>query len=852
MDHTIIYGNIRVQLLSADIVRIEYSEKQDFCDRDTFFIPGRSQMKGFDHYSTEETKEGIEIFFDGLKLEISGRAASLDGVRLTDQAGEVLYVGTRGRNSGELPPLGDTPRVFDLYDTPRILTPEGGYTWRGDVPDDGYEIEEDVQDVYLLLCQKDARKLRRLYVELTGRNELVRLAVLGAWDSRFYAYSEESAKAMIDEFIRRDIPLDNLVLDTDWRAASERGIGYDINTCLFPDMRRFLEYAHSKNVEIMFNDHPEPVEGASSLLDGREVKYREEKLRFLLALGLDTWWYDRNWITSLISPTKGLKAETWGLVIFHDVTENFYREQAGENSPVRPVIMGNVNNIVNGVYREILDSASHRYSIQWTGDNCCDRESIANEIGNILKAGNNAVGYPNFDCGGHLGNPDKELYLRWIQCGVLSPVFRPHCTKGLERYREPWEYGDPEVVEIARRYYKLRYRLLPVLYKSAYENYESGVPLCRAMGWNYPEDEKALAVEDAFMLGRNLLAAPVCGGKFEKLPREWYAAPVRASYYDGTKFEGEPIWKESYDSLNLYFDRVSPGGDVPVYEYSAVFETCLVCEEDVDLIVEANDGLRVKIDGVQTCEAFFGHSALLQNAGVLTGGKRHQVRIEYCQYDQAACVSLWYRRRTGDLSGRSVYLPEGEWMNLFDGRRYAGSDTCEVCSLPDTMPLFVRLGGVIPLAEDGQTTAEQKWNRITFDYYPSRDAQDRDYLYEDDTKTTAYRTGEYRKTPYQAGYDAGAERFYLTIGKAEGEFLGEKCFSHRRVAVRFHLLPDVGDIRRVLVNGLETPFTVLKKEEGAFPLRGNSAAADSDVLVLETGGSVWSETRIEFVVKTEE
>ena len=137
MDHTIIYGNIRVQLLSADIVRIEYSEKQDFCDRDTFFIPGRSQMKGFDHYSTEETKEGIEIFFDGLKLEISGRAASLDGVRLTDQAGEVLYVGTRGRNSGELPPLGDTPRVFDLYDTPRILTPEGGYTWRGDVPDDG-------------------------------------------------------------------------------------------------------------------------------------------------------------------------------------------------------------------------------------------------------------------------------------------------------------------------------------------------------------------------------------------------------------------------------------------------------------------------------------------------------------------------------------------------------------------------------------------------------------------------------------------------------------------------------------------------------------------------------------------
>lgn len=852
MNYTIICGNIRVQLLSADVIRIEYSEKQDFCDGDTFLIPGRSQMKGFDRYRTEETEAGVEIFFDGLKLEVSGRAASLDGVRLSDRAGEILYRGERGRNSGELPPLGDTPRVFALYDTPRILAPEGGYAWRGDVPDDGYEIEEDAQDVYLLLCREDARKLRRLYVELTGRNELVRLAVLGAWDSRFYEYSEESAKAMIDEFISRDIPLDNLVLDTDWRAASERGIGYDVNTELFPDMKRFLDYAHSKNVEIMFNDHPEPVEGASSLLDGREVKYREEKLRSLLALGLDTWWYDRNWITSLISPTEGLKAETWGLAVFHDVTENFYREQAGEEQPVRPVIMGNVNNIVNGIYREILVSASHRYSIQWTGDNCCDRESIANEIGNILRAGNNAVGYPNFDCGGHLGNPDKELYLRWIQCGALSPVFRPHCTKGLERYREPWEYGDSDIVEIARRYYKLRYRLLPVLYRSAYENYENGAPLCRAPGWNYPEDEKALAVDDAFMLGTNLLAAPVCGGRFEKLPAEWYVAPVRAAYYDGTKFEGKPVWEESYDSLNLYFDRVSPGGGVSVYEYSAVFETCLLCGEDVDLIVEANDGLRVKIDGVQTCEAFFGHSALLQNAGVLTGGKCHQVRIEYCQYDQAACVSLWYRRRTGDLSGRSVYLPEGEWMNLFDGACHEGGAVCHAACSRETMPLFVRLGGVIPLAEEAQTTAEQKWDRLTFDYYPSREARDRDYLYEDDTRTTAYRTGEYRKTPYEAGYDAGAGSFFLKVGRAQGTFRGEKCFSGRTVAVRFHLLPGAERVRQVLVNGRETPFTVLKREAGAFPLKGNAAAADSDVLLAETTGSVDLEIGIEFVLETEE
>jgi alpha-glucosidase (family GH31 glycosyl hydrolase) len=848
MEHTIICGNMRVQMLSADIIRIEYDENKEFCDENTFFVPCRSRMEGFDDYTIDEEEGEIRISFDGLELYLSRQASSLAGIRLTDQEDKILYEGKRGRNSGELPPLCDTPQVFALYDTPRILVPEGGYAWRGDVPNDGYRIKEDVQDVYLLLCRKDAQKLRRLYVELTGRNEMVRLAVLGAWDSRFYEYSEDSAKSMIDEFIRRDIPLDNLVLDTDWRAASERGIGYDINTGLFPDMKRFLDYAHGKNVEIMFNDHPEPVEGAESVLDGREVNYREEKLQSLLALGLDTWWYDRNWITSLISPTKELKAETWGLAIFHDVTENFYKKKAGGDSPVRPVIMGNVNNIVNGIYREIMDSASHRYSIQWTGDNCCDRESIGNEILNILKAGNNAIGYPNFDCGGHLGNPDRELYLRWIQCGALSPVFRPHCTKGLERYREPWEYGDPEVVEIARRYYKLRYRLLPVLYKSARENYESGVPICRALGWNYPQDEKALAVEDAFMLGGNLLAAPVYGGRFERLPKEWYKGPVQAVYYNGTRFEGEPLWEKTYDSLNLYFDRISPGGDVPVYEYCAVFETCLLCEEDVDLIVEANDGLRVKIDAVQTYEAFFGHSALLQNAGILTGGKCHQIRIEYCQYDQVSCVSLWYRRRMGDLSGRRVYLPEGEWMNLFDGTIHAGAEVCRTVCDYDTMPLFARLGGVIPLAEDAQTTKEQQWDWLTLDFYPSRKAGDKDYLYEDDGRTTAYKDGEYRKTPVEAGYDAESGRFYVTVGSAEGEFKGDKCFFQRTIAVRFHLLPGAENVRQVLVNGVETPFTRLQKDERAFPLKGNSAAADSDVILVESMNSVSRETRVEFVL----
>lgn len=848
MTNTVKCGNIRIQFLTADIIRVEYDKKQRFCDQDTFFIPAKSRMEGYEEYTVSETAEAYQISFGDKILLVSVQAASLCGVEMLNRAGDTLYQGECGKNSGELPALDKTPQVFALYDTPRILVPQGGYTYRGDIVNSGYEIDESAQDVYLLLCEGNAQKLRRLYVELTGKNEMVRLSVLGAWNSRFYEYSEESAKGMIEEFMKREIPLDNLVLDTDWRAASDRGIGYDVNTKLFPDMKRFIDYAHDKNVEIMFNDHPEPVDGAASVLDSAEVKYREEKLQSLMKLGLDTWWYDRNWITSLISPTRGLEPETWGLAIFHDVTENFYKKQAGENEPIRPIIMGNINDIVNGNYRAIRDSASHRYSIQWTGDNCSDRESIANDMRNILQAGNNAIGYANFDCGGHIGNPEKELYLRWIQFGSLSPIFRPHCTKGMERYREPWKYADEEIVDICRQYYKLRYRLLPVLYKSAYENYESGTPICKALGWLYPKDEKAHAIDDEYMLGSNLLVAPIYGGKFMKLPQEWYTTPVKATYYNGTEWKGEPVWENTYDKLSLYFERVSPGGNVPVYEYSAVFETELIVEEDVDLIVEANDGLRVKIDDVQTYESIFGHSALLQCVGVLSAGKRHKVRIEYCQFDHAACVSLHYRRKTGDLSTRMVYLPSGTWMDLFDGQLYTGNKTYEKTWSYNTMPLFVRLGGMIPLAKEVQTTAQQKWNVITFDYYPSKEAEEKDYLYEDDTCTTAYKLDEYRKTPYSAKYDEKSNQFTVIVGKAEGEFRGEKCFASREITIRYHLLPEIESVKKVLVNGQESEFVILERNSDAFPLRESGAAPDNNVLLVKFTNDVSKEVQIEFVL----
>jgi hypothetical protein len=285
-----------------------------------------------------------------------------------------VYRYRTAKNSGELPKIGKTPFVFALTDSPRIVCPSAGYSAESQ---QRFEIEKNTRDVYLLVCRHDAKKLRSLYVSLTGRNEMVRLANLGSWNSRYYKYTQKEAQEMIDLYRKHAVPLDNMVIDTDWRAATERGIGYDINTTLFPDMKGFFDYAHGRNVEIMFNDHPEPQEGAKSAFDPKEIAFREEKLQSLTELGLDTWWYDRNWITALISPVKSLLPETVGMYLFADVTKNHYAKRSGSSKiHRRPVIMANVNNIQNGTYCKVSDSASHRYSVQWTGDIGCKNEHL--------------------------------------------------------------------------------------------------------------------------------------------------------------------------------------------------------------------------------------------------------------------------------------------------------------------------------------------------------------------------------------------------------------------------------------------------------------------------------------------
>ena len=818
-----IFGQIRVQAICDRIIRIERKNGDSFFDENTFFVPDRNSLFKDGDFS-KAVDGGVKIGNYEIRPTDKKDACRVEVYK----NGTLIYTVKECLNSGELPPLYCTPDVFAVADNPRVTVPAGGYSVnrKGE-----YKIEENILDVYLILCDGDFKLLREYYVRLTGRCEMPRLSTLGAWNSKYYPYTDKEALQVIKDYRDHDYPLDNLVIDTDWRT-DENGWGYDINEKLFPDMRAFLEKAHSEKVDIMFNDHPEPVDGAT-VFEAKEIAYRERNLQSLLGIGLDTWWYDRNWLTALVSPTKNIPCETFGMYLFYDITKHFYQKKSGNELIYRrPDIMANVDNIANGTYVKINSSASHRYPIQWTGDILSDESDLAQEVHNLIKGGNNCVAYVNADCGGHGGNPDKEMFIRWMQFGTLSPVFRPHCMNGgLVRTREAWQYDD-ETVDIVRKFNNLRYRLLPVIYAQAHNAYVSGEPLFKAVGWNYPKDEKALKTEDEYMLGKDLLIAPIAGYPPKSLDEKDFVTPVEATYFNGTELKGEPIFVTRYKTLNMNLNNVAPEEEVPCYNYSARFITSVRFEKAVELILRVDDGAKVWIDGELVLTDNMFHSALNHKLAVLEPNRTYSVKIEYFQGGAQAVAMLCYTEVVPQQNP-SAYLPYGKWLDAFNGKICDGNSTVSRAYGLCESPLFIRMGAVIPLAYEARNTKEQTWDKLVYDFYPVKGGTSEGVLYEDDTETTAYKAGEYRVSAYRAEYNAADNAFTLTLEPSAGEFNGEKAFQSRRILIKAHLTDQINSVKLVTVNGVEVPFKINPKNAETFPLSATHDAPDGDVVTAE-------------------
>jgi len=833
-----VVGNVRVQLLSDSLVRLELKGPAGFENRITFHVLNRDWPGTT--FTTNADVGAVVIHTADYTVRVPQNAESLDGVRVESTSGQLLYAYNGKLETNRwLPGPADQPQAWWFADTPRIIPPAWGLTPPPRTPDagrqlpnGGWDLGNDAPDVYIFVPRGSYFTLRKDFLKLTGPTEMPPLFAFGAFDSRWYDYSEATALKQIDDYRTRKIPLDVLVVDTGWRAGASTG--YQPNTNLFPDVARFLREAHARNVRILFNDHPEPLNTNVTGLDAKELNYRFNGLAGLLNDGLDIWWYDRNWWVALVPPAPGLKKEIWGMRLYHDTTARIRPKQ-------RPLIMANVDGIDNGIRKRPMDVAAHRFPFQWTGDIGPGWEFLRRAVENAVYSGVQSLfPYESDDLGGHTSNPTPEQYIRWIEYGALSPVYRPHCTHNLKRM--PWTFG-PEAENVARRFVDMRYRLLPVFYAAAHENYETGEPLLRRLDLDFPQFAEARRA-DEYLLGKNLLVAPVLQGSLQTVPAIWLMTSdgqpgLTAEFFVNENLSGTPALTRTDTDVDFDWSKNSPAPEIPRTHFSARWTGTIEVPAsvgDVTLATVADDGARVWIDGRLVIDGWGPHAVTTSEANtVLTAGRPHPLRIEYLQLDFDALLKLQWQPVNGKSATRAAWIPPGDWIDAWSGKTISGPATVTNQVPLDEIPIYVRSGAILLLAPEMQFIGEKPWNPITLDLFPRGGETNSASLYEDDTLTTAYQRGEFRNTLITASADDAAKTVGVTIGAAVGNYHG--ALKKRAWTLRIHPPSDwpkdlaSTDVR---VNGkkVNAPIHLLKHDEAAMPFGDQTGAPNADVFEI--------------------
>jgi alpha-D-xyloside xylohydrolase len=198
-----------------------------------------------------------------------------------------------------------------------------------------------------------------------------------------------------------------------------------------------------------------------------------------------------------------------------------------------------------------------KYPLQWGGDSQTSYGGLANTIKGGLSYGLSGVAFWSNDIGGFIGpKPTPELYLRWAQFGMFCSHARCHGTSE----REPYEYGS-KVVKIFRDFVNLRYRLLPYTYSCAYQSTKTGLPIMRALAFDYQDDPNVYHQDLEYMFGESLLIAPIynetnernvylpSGTWYDYWTQKKYTGPINLKYR--AKLEIIPVFVKS-DSIIVY------------------------------------------------------------------------------------------------------------------------------------------------------------------------------------------------------------------------------------------------------------------------------------------------------------
>lgn len=377
----------------------------------------------------------------------------------------------------------------------------------------------------------------RQYTDLTGRLPLPALWALGYHQCRWGYASEADIRHVTGELRARHLPADAIWFDIDYMdgyrvftwdkkdfpqpkglMADLREDGFRAVTIVDPGVkvdRAYTVYQQGRRGG-HFIKHSNGKEYNGSVWPGRSAfpDFHRAETRawwaghvqqWLSDYGLSGVWNDMNEpaTTDLTGPIAD--ARHAGGKLPHASARNTYALQMARathagllahNPDSRPFIL-----------TRAAFAGAQTVAALWCGDNHSYWEHLAGSLPMLMNMGLSGMPFVGVDIGGFGADATGELLARWTQAGAFYPFCRNHAAYGT-RVQEPWTFG-PEIEAICRRYIEWRYQLLPYFYNVFREASVTGAPVMRPLVWHYPDDANTLNLNDQFMLGPDILIAPI-------------------------------------------------------------------------------------------------------------------------------------------------------------------------------------------------------------------------------------------------------------------------------------------------------------------------------------------------------
>jgi hypothetical protein len=342
----------------------------------------------------------------------------------------------------------------------------------------------------------DFRDVLGLYSELTGRMNLFPKWAYGFMLSKYG--NDDATQPKFSEWIHRlrdeDYPTDVYVFDYGWRGGKHNAHEWDTNR--FPDLDSMFSEARQLGFHIGLHNnygtlqrHCDTDQNPST-----EVSFTNPDVA-------DAWWH-AHW-DRVVKPGCGD-------FFWPDEFDNRSRDMSINN-----LMADRAAKVVHERWlEETVDQrpmfmtrggwAGHHFATTWSGDIENTVSAMADQITGSVALGLSGYPWTSNDLGGFIRKPSDELYMRWVaQFGAFSAMMRTHGHDG----REPWLYS-PAAQENLRKYLKIRYRLFPYIYTSAWQGAREGIPMMRAMALDYGDDPESWLQENQYFFGDWLLVAP--------------------------------------------------------------------------------------------------------------------------------------------------------------------------------------------------------------------------------------------------------------------------------------------------------------------------------------------------------